>query len=139
MFEREQNFFELVYDIFYKFAQTTPENIGFKFSRKTLYPIIEFLPELQVVIPLPKKQEESYVFEGMVFNDTENGRKSLWSLFLATLYHMAAHAAISDYKIYDKWRKNKTEEFCHKVIDFIEDVSVEKYISHTNPEIWSNL
>ena len=139
MIETAQNFFELVYDIFYKFAQTTPENVGFTFSRKIEYPMMEFLPELQVIIPLPKKQNETYVFEGMVFNNTESGRKSLWSLFLVTLYHMAAHAGVSDYSIYEKWRKDKTQEFCNKVIDFIEDVNVEKYISHTNPEIWSNI
>ena len=139
MIEREQNFFELVYDIFYKFAQVTPESVGFTFSKKNQYPVMEFLPELQIVIPLPKKHNETFVFEDMVFKDTENGRKSLWALFLATLYHMAAHASISEYKIYEQWRKNKTQDICHKIIDFIEDINVEKYISHTNPEIWANI
>ncbi|HEV2193480.1 MAG TPA: vWA domain-containing protein [Nitrosopumilaceae archaeon] len=140
MIEKEQNFFEFVYDVFYKFAQTKPEDVSLTFSRKTQYPTMEFTPELQITIPLPKKQQDGrYVFEGMVFEDSENGRRDLWCLFLATIYHMAAHAGASTYHIYEQWRKNKTHDVCYRVIDFIEDVTVEKYISHANPEIWENI
>jgi uncharacterized protein YegL len=139
MIEKEQNFFEFVYDIFYKFAQTRPEDVSLTFSRKTQYPIMELTPELQITIPLPKKQQDgSYVFEGMVFEDSENGRRNLWCLFLATVYHMAAHAGVSIYSIYEQWRKNKTQDVCCRVIDFIEDVTVEKYIFHANSEVWEN-
>ncbi|MEX1151720.1 MAG: vWA domain-containing protein, partial [Nitrosopumilaceae archaeon] len=96
-------------------------------------------PEPQVIIPLPRKQNEKYVFEGMIFENTENGQCDLWSLFLASVYYLAAHTAVSEYSIYDKWRKNKTPEICWKVIDFIEDTVAEKYLSTTNSDVLNNI
>ncbi len=139
MSEKEQNFFEYVYDLFYKFAQTKPEDVSLILSRKTLYPIIEFIPEPEMTIPLPRKQGEKYIFEGMVFENSENGRKNLWCLFLATLYHLAAHAGKSGYSIYNQWRQNRTDDFCWRIIDFIEDTIGEKYILSADPEIWKNI
>src|SRR2546423_12887 len=80
MSEKEQNFFEYVYDLFYKFAQTKPEDVSLILSRKTQYPIIEFIPEPEMTIPLPRKQGETYIFEGMVFENSENGRNNLWQV-----------------------------------------------------------
>ncbi len=139
MFEKEQNFFEFVYDLFYKFSQTRSGSNRVMFSRKSQYPIMKFSPELVVTIPLPRIQGNKYVFEGMVFDNTESGRRSLWCLFLATVYHLAAHAGVSRYSVYEQWQKNKTNELCTRVIDFIEDIAVEKYIAHTNPEVWESI
>jgi hypothetical protein len=75
----------------------------------------------------------------MFFEDSENGRKSMWCLFLTTLYHLAAHATISDYSLYDNWKKNKTEEITWKVIDFIEDIHADRYIKQQDEEIWKNI
>lgn len=139
MIEKEQNFFEYAYDIFYKFGQTKPEDVGVIFSRNVQYPTIKLIPEPEVTIPLPRKQGETYVFEGMVFENSENGRKNLWCLFLATLYHMAAHAGKSVYSTYNQWRQNRTDDFCWRIIDFIEDTVGEKYILSTEPEVWKNI
>lgn len=139
MSEKEQNFFEHVYDLFYKFGQTKPEDIGLIFSRNAQYPTIKFIPEPEITIPLPRMQGEKYIFEGMVFENSENGRKNLWCLFLATLYHQATHAGKSDYSIYDQWRQNRTDYFCWRIIDFIEDTLGEKYILSADPEVWKNI
>src|SRR5207253_7095441 len=82
---------------------------------------------------------ETYIFECMVIENSENGRKNLWCLFLATLYHIAAHAGNSGYSIYDQWRQNRTDDFCWRIIDFIEDTIGEKYILSADPEIWKNI
>jgi uncharacterized protein YegL len=139
MFEKEQSFFEFVYDVFYKFSQTGSGNSKIIFSRKTQYPIIKFALEPEIVIPLPKIQDDKYVFEGVVFENTQNGRKSLWCLFLATIYHLAAHVGVSRYSIYEQWQKNKTDDLCLRIIDFIEDMEVEKFIIRTNPDVWENI
>jgi Mg-chelatase subunit ChlD len=139
MFEKEQNFFEFVHDIFYTFSQTRSGNSKIIFSRKIQYPIIKFALEPEIVIPLPKIQDDKYVFEGIVFDNTPDDRKSLWCLFLATIYHLAAHVAVSRYSVYEQWQKNKTDDLCLRVIDFIEDIEVEKYIIHTNPDVWENI
>ncbi len=139
MKEKGPSFLEFVEDIFYTFSRIKPGSIDVIFSKKAQFPIIKFDSELEIVIPLPRKQDEKYVFEGMVFDNDVNGRKNLWCMFLATIYHLASHACVSRYTVYDQWKKNKTKDVCFRVIDFIEDVSVDRYISHTSPEISENI
>jgi hypothetical protein len=134
----DENFYAYVYRLFYKFSNAKPEQVGLVLSKKTTCSIIQTKPDLQMTMPLPKKIEEDYAFEGMLFENTDEGRKSIWSLFLATLYHMAAHAAISDYSSYDEWKKNKTEDISWAVIDFIEDIRAEKYIERNDPDVWKS-
>lgn len=139
MKDKRPSFLDFVEDVFYAFSQVKPGSIEVIFSKRTQFPIIKFDPELEIVIPLPRKHDEKYVLEGMMFDNDHNGRKNLWCMFLATIYHLASHACVSRYSIYDQWRKNKTEDICLRVIDFIEDVAVERYISHTSPEIFENI
>ncbi|MHB8601526.1 MAG: VWA domain-containing protein [Nitrosotalea sp.] len=139
MTESDKNFYEAVYDIFYKFSHVLPEQVGLTFSKKVTYPVLEFIPEIQIILPLPKKIGEKYAFFGMLFEDSDSGQKSMWSLFLALLYHMASHAGISNYSNYDSWMKSKTKESIWKVIDFIEDVRVKKFLVSADDEIWDNV
>jgi len=139
MKDKVPSFLEFVEDIFYTFSQIKPGNIDVVFSKKTQFPILKFNSELEIVIPLPRKQDKKYVFEGMIFDNDSNGRKNLWCMFLATIYHLASHVCVSRYSEYDQWKKNKTKDVYLHVIDFIEDVSVERYISHTSSEISENI
>jgi len=135
----ERTFLDYTSHIFYEISKKNPEDEIFLLSTKTQYPLLSFTPQPQAIIPLPRVQNEKYVFEGMTFENTEDGKRHLWSLFLASLYHLAAHTAVSQYSIYDKWRKNKTQEICWQVIDFIEDVIAEKYLSTTNSDAFDNI
>ncbi|GEM_PF-766464 len=137
--EKNDDFFAYVYDLFNEFAQKKPDLTNLKFSRKINYPAINRFPELSITIPLPRYKNGLFYFEGFVFEDTSAQRCTLWTLFLASIYHLAAHAAVSRYCIYEKWMKNKTREICIAVIDFIEDLIAEKYISSNHPEIWKTL
>ena len=131
-----ETFFDFVSQIFYDVAQKKPEDFGFFVSNKVDYPEIILQPNLEAIIPLPRKQGEKYLFEGIIFQNTESSRHAMWTLFLISVYHAAAHAAISDYSVYQEWRKNKPEEICWKIIDFIEDTTVNQYLFSTNPEVW---
>ncbi|MDE1762837.1 MAG: VWA domain-containing protein [Thaumarchaeota archaeon] len=137
--EKDNDFFAYVYDAFSKFAQKKPELTNLRFSRKIDYPLINRLPEVSIIMPLPRFKNELFFFEGFTFENTLEQRHVLWSLFLASLYHLAAHAAVSRYGIYEKWMKNKTRDICIRVIDFIEDLAVEKYTMSTYPEIWKSM
>ena len=137
--EKNEDFFAYVYHIFNEFAQKKPESTNLNFSRKINYPSINHFPEMSITMPLPRFKNGLFFFEGFVFEDIQEQRCQLWSLFLASIYHLAGHVAVSRYDIYEKWMKNKTREICTSVIDFIEDLVVEKYISSTNPEVWKNL
>ncbi len=139
MKENGQTFLELAQDIFYNFSQLKPGSIKLTFSKRVSFPVLKTSTEFEIVIPLPQKQGDVYVFEGMLFENDQIGRKNLWCLFLATIYHLAAHVCVSRYSLYDSWKKHKTENICLHVIDYLEDMSVEKYISHTEPEVWENM
>ena len=135
----ERSFLNFTSHIFYEISKKNPEEEIFLASTKTTYPVLSFIPQPQAIIPLPRVQNEKYAFEGIIFENTENGRRNMWSLFLASIYHLAAHTAVSQHSIYDKWRKNKTQEICWKVIDFIEDLIVEKYLSTANYDAFDNI
>ena len=139
MKKKGQSFLELAEDTFYTFSQIKPGSLNLVFSKKTLFPVIKYDSELEIIIPLPRKRDNKYLFEGMLFDNDSDGRKNIWCLFLATIYHLAAHACVSRYSIYESWKKSKTKDVCLCIIDYIEDISVEKYISHTNSEIWGNM
>lgn len=137
--EKDADFFGCVHDIFCGFAQKKPELINLTFSKTTEYPSINRFPEISITMPLPRFKNGLFYFEGFAFEDTAEQRCNLWSLYLASIYHLAAHAAVSKYNTYEKWMKNKTGEICVSVIDFIEDSIVEKYISSTNPQVWKSM
>ncbi|MDE1867664.1 MAG: hypothetical protein KGI08_08160, partial [Thaumarchaeota archaeon] len=135
----EENFYEYVCRLFYDFSHTMPDDVGLVLSKKTVYPLLEVGSNLHVVLPLPRIIGDKYAFEGMLFENTIDGKKSLWILFLFTLYHLAAHVAISDYQKYKEWQKDKTEDASWLVIDFIEDIRVARYIERADAEIWKNM
>jgi hypothetical protein len=137
--QKEENFYEFAYKIFYKFSRTKPEQVGLVFSRDIVYPTLEFNSHLQASIPLPRRIDKKYAFEGMLFENNDIEMTSMWSLFLATLYHMAAHAAVSSYSEYEEWKNNKTGDLCWQVIDYVEDVKVRKYITNSDGELWRNI
>ena len=138
MIERDQTFFDLIYDIFFDVTQKRPESVNFRFSEKIDLPQMHLWPELEIVMPLPKTQNDKYVFEGIAFENNEY-KNNLWSLFLASIYRLAAHVAVSDYKEYYEWHKNKTKKIAYHVIDFIEDVVVDSYLLEVNPQAWGNI
>ena len=135
----EKTFLDFTSHIFYETSKRRPEEEVFLLSTKSTYPTLSFTPQSQVIVPLPRIQNGTYVFNGMVFHNTKEGKSTLWSLFLASIYHLAAHIATSQYSIYDEWCKHKTQKICWQVIDFIEDVAVEKYLSVTNPDALKNI
>jgi len=139
MKEKESSFLELAESIFYNFSQIKPGGLNLIFSKRTIFPVLKYDSKLEITIPLPRKQNDKYLFEGMLYGDNFNERQNLWCLFLTTIYHLAAHACVSRYSTYDSWKRSKTEDVCLRVIDYIEDISIERYISHTDSEIWQNM
>src|SRR5579872_2255841 len=107
MKEKELSFLELVENIFYNFSQIKSGSINLFFSKLTSFPVIKYNSNLEIIIPLRISQNGKYIFEGILFDDTANGRQNLCCLFLVTVYHLAAHACVSRYSIYDSWKKFK--------------------------------
>ncbi len=135
----QQTFLDIIYKIFYDTARRDINDVRLLLSEKFSFPSIEFEPKIEVKIPIPKKIDGGFTYSGYYFNDSPQEQMAAWGLFLATVYHLAAHAAVSDYSLYSNWVKNKTPRIFWKVIDFIEDDAVKRYLSSTNPDVWENL
>ena len=135
----QQTFLDIIYKIFYDTSQRDFKDVQLILSEKFNFPSIEFEPQIVVKVPIPRKTTEGTIYCNSYFSDSIEDQTVAWSLFLSTIYHLAAHVAVSQYSIYDTWKKNKTPRIFWKIIDFIEDDAVERYLSVTNPDIWENI
>ena len=135
----QQTFLDIIYKLFYDTAQRDFKDVRLLLSEKFSFPSIEFEPKIEVKIPIPKKTKEGVIYSGYFFRDSSEEIATVWGLFLATVYHLAAHVAVSDYSVYKNWVKNKTPRIFWRVIDFIEDEAVERYLLSTNSDIWNNI
>ncbi len=134
----QQTFLDIIYKIFYDTSQRDFKDVKLLLSEKFSYPSIGFEPQIEVKIPIPKKTNGGLLYSGYFFEDSKQ-EQAAWGFFLATVYHLAAHVAVSNYSIYKNWVKNKNPRIFWKVIDFIEDDAVERYLSSTNPDVWANI
>lgn len=135
----QQTFLDIVYKIFYDTAQRDFKDVRLLLSEKFSHPSIAFEPEIKVKIPIPKKVDNKITYSGYVFGDSPQETTTVWGLFLTSVYHLAAHVAVTNYSLYNQWSKNKTPSKFWRVIDFIEDDAVRRYLSSTNPDIWDNM
>lgn len=135
----QQTFLDIIYKIFYETAQRDFKDVRLLLSEKFSVPSIKYEPYIEVKIPIPKKTEYGIIYSGYSFKNSQEGLTTAWSFFLATVYHLAAHVAVSNYSVYDSWMRGKTPRLASKVINFIEDDVVERYLFSTNQDVWVNL
>lgn len=125
--------------IFYQVAQKDEGDVDFQVSFKQEFPAFFTKPRIKAVVSLPKLQNEKHYLQGFVFDDYEKLWPTMWALYLASIYHLGAHAAVSNFQIYDKWRKNKTAEHSTRVINFIEDLRVNQYLQEKFTKSYQNI
>lgn len=131
--------FNLSKRIFDKTISSSTTNIDFNISDKIEYAKIEFGKKIQVIIPKPIVLDKRYYFEGNVFDDYNKYQNTIWSLYLATIYHVGAHIQVSNYTNYEGWLKDKTTEKGWNIINFIEDIKVEEYLKKFHTDVWQNM
>ena len=110
----QQTFLDIIYKIFYDTAQRDFKDVRLLLSEKFSFPSIEFEPKIEVKIPIPKKTNDGVIYSGYFFKDTSQEQTAAWGLFLATVYHLAAHVAVSNYSLYNNWVKTKLRGFFGK-------------------------
>lgn len=135
----KKTLFEFSKSIFDKVVGISNNDIEFFITNKIEYAKIEYGKKIKVTIPSPLTFHEKYFIEGNVFSDYQTYNNSIWNLYLTTIYHVGAHARVSDYTQYENWLKDKEFEKCWKIINFIEDSKVEEYLKKDHPEIWQNM
>jgi len=129
--------FEFSKSIFDKVVGISYNDIEFYVTNKIEYAKIEYGEKIKVTIPSPLTIREKYFIEGNVFSDYQEYNNSIWNLYLATIYHVGAHARVSNYSQYDNWMNGKVFEKCWKIINFIEDGKVEEYLKKDHPVIFT--
>ena len=135
----KQTFLDIVYKTFYDTSQKHEREVKLLLSRKFYYPSIQYSPELIVKIPLPRKIDDFLIYSGYRFSNSPEQHKQMWGFFLGTIYHLAAHVAVTNFSLYREWVRNKTMEICWKVIDLIEDNAVNRYLSTINLDAYENI
>ncbi len=135
----KKTLFEHSKEIFDRIVGISSEEIDFNVTNQIEYAKIEYGKIIKVTIPSPLAFREKYFLEGNVFSDYDEYNNSIWSLYLSTIYHVAAHVKISNYSNYESWMKDKNFEKCWNVINFIEDAKVENFLEKNHHEIWQNM
>ena len=124
----KDRFADISRQIFYDVAQKDEQDVDFILTNKKDFPYFLKKSSTVVAIPIPRLINEKFYLHGFVFDNYEKQSLGLWSMYLASIYHMGAHIAISNFEIYKNWRLTKTKEHATKVIDFIEDFRAECYL-----------
>jgi len=95
--------------------------------------------KITIDFPTPQKFQEKLAYLGYYYNNYESQITNVWGLFASGMYHVAGHANLTDYTIYEKWRINKPNNQAWKVIDFIEDTRVEGYLKKNHPHTYNDI
>jgi len=135
----KKTLFDLSKSVFDEIVPPSTVNVDFNISDKIEYAKIEFGKKTKVTIPKPITLNEKYYFEGNVFNNYEKYRDTMWNLYLTTIYHVGAHIHVSNYNDYQNWCADKKSEKSWNVINFVEDMKVEKYLKEHHTDVWQNM
>ncbi len=131
----KENLYELATNIVYEVANKEKSSIEFTLSKSDEFSKIRYGDIIKITVPYPKQIQDKFQYQGILFDDIHESFSSVWSLFLSSLYHTGAHAAITDYSIYRNWAKTKSPELSSKVIKIIEDTRVKEFLKsrYSNP------
>jgi hypothetical protein len=129
----KDTFNDVTRQIFYDVAQKDQQDVDIVLSNKKDFPYFITKEQIIAVIPIPRLINERFYLQGFTFNDYEHQKEGLWSLYLASVYHLGAHVAISNFDMYKGWCQTKTLEYATNVINFIEDFRVGCYLKENFP------
>ncbi|MFQ5799756.1 MAG: hypothetical protein ACE5H0_13830, partial [Bacteroidota bacterium] len=94
------------------------------------------------VLNLPRPQQEkgdriSYL--GIKFEYSAQGFQKLWTLYKASIYHLSAHAAVSDFSIYGTWASSKDTNTAKFSATLVEDAATQAYLKKYWPHLLPNI
>jgi len=115
-------FLDYAWDRCVKISRKDPAEIRI-YTSKAKYPVLSGDQHGFIIhLPEPGKMKGGlWSFEGMIFEDTPEGRNSLWRIFQATVDHLSLHLAYSDLSTYSKWSDGRDLELATFVVSLVED------------------
>lgn len=131
----KESIHDLATNIIYEVSNKEKTKLETIISKNESFSKIQYGDITKISIPYPNQIDEKCQIQGILFDDFEKSHSSVWSLFLASLYHSGGHAAITDYSVYQQWINMKSPKLASKVIKFIEDIRVKEYLKsrYSNP------
>lgn len=131
----KENLYELATNIVYEVANKEKLGIEFTLSKSDKFSKIDYGDIIKISVPYPKQIQDKLEYQGILFDNIDSSFSSVWSLFLSSLYHLGAHAAVTDYSAYKNWTKTKSPILSSKVIKIIEDFRVKEFLKsrYSNP------
>lgn len=130
---------EIAHQLFFDISKKEPTSIDVFFSEQQYFPKIHYEPRMTAYIPIPKQIEGMQTIQGCVFSNTNQSQHTIFSLFLASICHVAGHVRITDFKMYKEWMKNKNEKRAYKTFEYIEDIRVNALLEKEFPEYYSEI
>ena len=72
---------------------------------------------------------------GLKFNHDDDGKEDSWNLFKASVIHLSAHVAVSDFSMYSDFRRSKQDVLANFVMSLIEDIRVRYFLKKLWPGV----
>ena len=108
-------------------------------------PILKY-PQLEqsiegysVTLPTPVLGEETLSYLGYTFPVDNNTMLEVTRLFKASVYHLTAHAVVSNFHDFRKWKTGKNQHLAQFIPALVEDLKVNVHIAKWYPDKVSEL
>jgi hypothetical protein len=99
-------------------------------SEEIIFPILgkdNYGPILY--LPKPIISDDEFIsFQNMRFSNSPDSKCAIACLFKASVCHLSAHVAISDFSLYEHWAKGKDINLAIFIASLIEDAKVNAYL-----------
>lgn len=135
----KENIQEIAHELFFEICEKKPFDIDIFFLEQQYFPQIDYEPRMTVYLPIPRNIQGMETIQGCIFSNLENYSSVIFSLFLASVYHAAGHAKVTDFKKYKKWMEGKNKKRAYETFEFIEDIRVNEFLKNKFPEYFTEI
>ena len=125
--------------IFFDICEKKPIEVDLFFSDQIYFPKIEYEPRVTAHFPIPREVKGMQIIQDSIFSNLEKSQNTIFTLFFASVCHLAGHAKVTDFKKYKEWMKGKNEHRAYETIEFIEDIRVDDFLKNKFPEYYSEI
>ena len=135
-------FFDYAWSALLQVSRKEREEVKLLLKEDLRFPIVGY-DDVGFVICLvkPYKINDNLMrYQDMIldFNDLFH-RKILWHLFKASIFHLSGHAAVSDFKSYDDWTKNRNINLATFSASLVEDAIANAYFKIKWPNLLQDI
>ena len=135
----KENIQGVAHKLFFDICGKKPTDIDIFFLDDIYFPRIEYEPRMTVYLPIPREIRKMQSMDGCLFSNLETYGHTIFSLFLASIYHTAGHAKITDFKKYENWMNGKNKKRAYETFEFIEDIRVNQLLKNEFPEYFTEI